>query len=199
MPALRKQGPRLGSLAALTPIRDADPDRDAAACLAVYTPYVTGSPISFEEQPPSVEEFAARMRAKMALHPWLVHEEDGRITGFAYGAKHRERAAYRWAADVSVYVDRSRHRAGIGRALYAELLDRLREQGFQVAVAGVTLPNDASVALHRSFGFEPVGTYRRIGWKNGAWHDVAWFQLDLVPPGEGAPREPREPGGHHGN
>lgn len=154
---------------------------------------MTDSVISFEEEPPSVEEFAARMREKMAVHPWLVHEQGGAIAGFAYGAKHRDRAAYRWAVDVSVYVDQRRHRSGIGRALYEELLDRLRAQGFQVAIAGVTLPNDASVGIHRSFGFQAVGTYRRIGWKNGAWHDVAWFQLDLIPPGDGKPPEPGVP------
>ena len=153
---------------------------------------MTGSVISFEEDPPSLDEFADRMREKTAAHPWLVYEEDGSIAGFAYGAKHRERAAYRWAVDVSVYVDQHRHRAGIGRALYEDLLERLRAQGFQVAVAGVTLPNEASVGIHRSFGFEPVGTYRRIGWKNGAWHDVAWFQLELIPASDEKPPEPRD-------
>lgn len=193
MPALRKQRAGLGSLALLTPIRDAFPERDAAGCLAVYAPYITDSVISFEEEPPSVEEFGERMRSTTKTHPWLVYEDDGEIVGYAYAHRHLDRAAYRWAANVAVYLAASHHRKGIGRALYTELFARLRDQGFQVLIAGVTLPNDASVGLHRAFGFEPVGTYRRIGWKNGAWHDVAWFQLELEPAGDVKPPEPRPP------
>ena len=174
-------------------VRSADPERDAAACLAVYAPYVTGSVISFEVEPPGPAEFAGLMRATMQTHPWLVFEDGGEVVGYAYGHRHMQRAAYRWAANVAVYVAEGHHRRGVGRALYTELIERMRAQGFQVLVAGVTLPNDASVGLHRSFGFEPVGTYRRIGWKHGAWHDVAWFQLELVPAGATAPAEPGPP------
>lgn len=193
MPALRKQRARLGSLALLTPIRDADPERDAAGCLAVYAPYVTDSVISFEDEPPSVDEFTERMGSTTKTHPWLVYEDGGEIVGYAYAHRHMDRAAYRWAANVAVYLAASHHRRGIGRTLYTELFTRLKAQGFQVLIAGVTLPNDASVGLHRSLGFEPVGTYRRIGWKNGAWHDVAWFQLELAPATSATPPEPRPP------
>ena len=162
-------------------IRPADPARDAAACAAIYAPFVTGTAVSFEEIPPSPEQFAAKIAALRATHPYLVCERDGAVAGFAYGAPHRERAAYRWAADVSVYVAPAAHRRGVGRALYAALFERLRAQRFQIACAGITLPNDASVGLHEALGFEPVGVYRAIGWKAGAWRDVGWWQLRLQP------------------
>lgn len=134
---------------------------------------------------------ARRIERISATHPWLVLERGGSVAGYAYAAQHRERAAYRWVADVSVYVDLAHRRAGIARALYGALFDLLREQGFRMAVAGVTLPNPASVALHESFGFEPVGVYRDIGWKAGAWRDVGWWQLRLSPRETGPPAEPR--------
>jgi phosphinothricin acetyltransferase len=167
-------------------IRDGDPKLDAPACAAVYAPYVSDSVASFEETPPPAEEFERRMRA---AHVWLVAERDGAVVGYAYGGRHHERAAYRWAAQVAVYIDASHHGAGIGRALYTQLLERLRLLGFWTLVAGITLPNDASVGLHHAMGFTPVGTYRRIGWKFGAWRDVQWLQLDLRPGESGPPRE----------
>lgn len=163
-------------------IRDADPARDAQACAAIYAPYVLGSPVSFEEQALDAAAFARRIEHVTATHPWLVAERDGAVAGFAYGAPHRERAAYRWAADVSVYVDGGAQRQGVGRALYEALFERLRAQRLRVACAGITLPNPASVALHESLGFERVGVYRDIGWKAGAWRDVGWWQLQLLPP-----------------
>ncbi len=169
-------------------IRDAEPGHDAAACAAIYAPHVEHSAVSFEEVAPDAAAMAVRIEATQATHPWLVAVDGGGVRGFAYGCRHRERAAYRWAADVSVYVDAEARRAGVGRALYAELLDRLRAAGLHTACAGITLPNPASVSLHESFGFEPVGVYRRIGWKEGAWRDVGWWQLQLVPPG---PEDPR--------
>jgi L-amino acid N-acyltransferase YncA len=172
-------------------VRDALGERDAAGCLAIYGPYVRDTAVSFEERVPTVEELQRRIHETAATHPWLVLEEAGQIAGFAYGSRHRARAAYRWAADVTVYVAPSHHRRGVGRRLYGELLRRLREQGLRVACAGITLPNEASIGLHRALGFEPVGVYRRIGFKHGAWHDVSWWQLQLAPDGEDPPREPR--------
>ncbi len=175
-------------------IRDADPVRDAAACAAIYAPYVESSAISFEEQPPDPDEMAARIERSSRTHSWLVTEEGERVVGYAYACSHRERAAYRWAADVSVYIADTEHRRGHGRRLYEELFERLRRQRFQVAIAGITLPNAASVGLHRRLGFAPVGVYRRIGWKQGAWHDVGWYQLELAPAGDDPPPEPLPPG-----
>jgi L-amino acid N-acyltransferase YncA len=171
-------------------IRDADPARDAAACAAIYGPFVTDSAVSFEERAPTPDELERRMERITRTHPWLVAEDRGRAVAFAYGCPHRDRAAYRWAADVSVYVAPEHQRRGLGRALYRELLALLPRQGLHVACAGITLPNEASVALHESFGFRPVGVYRRIGFKHGAWWDVGWWELELR---EAAP--PTEPTG----
>jgi phosphinothricin acetyltransferase len=174
-------------------IRDAGPGRDAAACAAIYAPYVESTPISFEERPPAVAEMAARIERVSATHPWLVAEAGGEVAGYAYGCRLHERAAYRWTAEVSVYVAEARRGEGIGRALYEALFERLRRQRFQVAFAGITLPNEASVSLHERLGFAGAGTSRRIGWKQGRWHDVSWWQLDLSPPGGDPPPEPLPP------
>jgi L-amino acid N-acyltransferase YncA len=175
-------------------IRHADPAHDADACAAIYAPYVRETAVSFEEVAPSAEDFAAKIAQLATTHPYLVCERDGEIAGFAYGAPHRERAAYRWATDVSVYVAAAHQRQGVGRALYEALFERLRAQRFQIACAGITLPNHASVGLHESLGFEPVGVYRGIGWKAGAWRDVGWWQLRLLPhEGTAPPPEPLPP------
>jgi len=166
---------------------------DAAACAAIYGEYVRDTVISFETTPPSADEMAARIERMQRTHPWLVAEDDGRVVGFAYGSAHHERAAYRWAADVSVYIEPASHRRGIGRALYATLFDMLRAQRLLIACAGITLPNDASLALHESFGFVPVGVYRGIGYKSGAWRDVGWWQLELARSESDPPPEPTAP------
>jgi L-amino acid N-acyltransferase YncA len=174
-------------------IRSADPERDAAACAAIYAPSVEEGATSFEEQAPSAAEMAARIEGISTTHPWLVAESGGEVVGYAYACRHRERIAYRWAADASVYIAAQHRGRGYGRALYEALFERLRRQGFHVACAGITLPNEASVALHERLGFEPVGVNRRIGWKRGAWHDVGWWQLQLAPTGEERPAEPLPP------
>jgi L-amino acid N-acyltransferase YncA len=162
-------------------VRHADPARDAAACLAIYAPYVAATPVSFEEAAPSEQQFAALIATTSERYPWLVADDAGAVAGYAYATQHRVRAAYRWAVDVAVYVDPARHRGGAGRMLYAALLELLRRQRLHSAVAGITLPNEASIGLHRALGFEHVGTYRAIGWKAGAWRDVSWWQLALAP------------------
>jgi phosphinothricin acetyltransferase len=175
-------------------IRHADPERDAATCAEIYRPYVTDTVISLEETPPDADEFRRRITRVTASHPWLVAELDGRTVGFAYATQHRERAAYRWATDTTVYLDGRYHRRGVGRALYEQLFGLLTEQGFHVACAGITLPNPSSVGLHEALGFRPVGVFPRVSWKMGAWHDVGWWQLDLKPPSPEAPAEPELPG-----
>jgi L-amino acid N-acyltransferase YncA len=172
-------------------IRDADPARDGAGCAAVYAPFVDDSASSFEARAPSPEEFRQRIERTTKNHPWLVADDGEGVIGFAYGCPHRERAAYRWAADVSVYVAPAQQRRGIGCALYGSLLPLLVRQGLHVACAGITLPNEASVALHESFGFTLVGVHRRIGFKRGRWWDVGWWQLELQQPV--APSEPSAP------
>ena len=163
---------------------------DAGACAAIYAPYVRDTAITFELEPPSPTEMAERIAAAQRTHAWLVLEGEREVVGYAYGSRFNARAAYRWACEVSVYIEIGRRRTGGGRALYEALLTRLAERGYRVALAGMTLPNDASVGLHRAIGFETVGTYRRIGFKDGAWHDVQWAQRFLTS-GDGAPSEPR--------
>ncbi len=152
---------------------------DARGIAEIYGPIVAATPISFEIEPPTEHEMAARVAATLALAPWLVCVEGDRVAGYVYASRHRERAAYRWCVDVSVYVRDGLRRSGVGRALYSALFSLLRLQGFYAAHAGITLPNEASVRLHESLGFRPVGVYPRVGFKRGAWHDVGWWQLQL--------------------
>jgi len=170
-------------------VRDATA-ADAAACAVLYAPYVIDTVVTFETEPPTAEQMAERIAAAQRRHAWLVLEHDGAVVGYAYGGPYKERAAYRWSCEVSVYLERGRRRTGGGRALYEALFARLAERDFRTAVAGMTLPNPASEGLHRALGFEPVGVYRRIGWKHGAWHDVAWMQRTLASTGD-PPAEPR--------
>ncbi|TWD79567.1 phosphinothricin acetyltransferase [Kribbella amoyensis] len=170
-------------------IRAAAPERDAEACAAIYAPYVRDTAISFELAPPTPAEMADRIAAAQRTHAWLVLEDEGRVVGYAYGGPMKPRAAYRWSCEVSVYLEGGRRRTGGGRALYEALFARLTERGFRTAIAGMTLPNEASVGLHTALGFEPIGTYRRIGWKHDRWHDVAWAQRTLAT-GEDPPAEP---------
>jgi L-amino acid N-acyltransferase YncA len=162
----------------VTLVRDATPE-DGAACAAIYAPYVTGTAITFEYEPPTPAEMGERIAKAQKNHAWVVLEDDGRVVGYAYGGQHKERAAYRWACEISVYLEQGRRRGGAGRALYEALFERLVARGFRTAVAGMTLPNPASEGLHRALGFEPIGVYRAIGWKHGAWHDVAWLQRSI--------------------
>lgn len=178
-------------------VRDATP-ADAERCREIYAPYVESTAITFEESAPDTAEMERRIADAQIGHAWLVLEEaqpDGtrRILGYAYAGPFARRAAYRWAAEVSVYLEQGSSRRGGGRALYAALLPRLAERGFRVAMACMTLPNDASVGLHEALGFEQVGTYPDIGWKLGAWHSVGWMQLRLPAAGDpaGPPSELR--------
>ena len=152
---------------------------DAEVIQAIYAPAVTESVISFEEVAPSVAEMAARIEAYGRDYPYLVAERDGLVVGYAYGSKHRERAAYRHSADVAVYVAQAARGSGVGRALYDDLLPRMAAQGVHAAFAGITLPNAGSERLHESVGFELVGIYREVGFKFGRWLDVGWWQRRL--------------------
>jgi L-amino acid N-acyltransferase YncA len=151
-------------------------EADAAACAAIYAPFVTDSWISFELEAPGAEEMARRIAEYGASHAWHVYELGGEVAGYAYGSPHRTRAAYASSCDVAVYVDSTRPSQGIGRALYGELMPRLAEKGFHAAFAGIALPNPASIGLHEAMGFTPVGVYREVGWKLGGWRDVGWWQ-----------------------
>lgn len=162
----------------VTTLRLATPD-DAAACAAIYAPAVLDTAITFEIDPPAQREMARRIGLALERHTWLVAERDGEVVGYAYGGTHRTRAAYDTTAEVSVYLHADARGTGLGRTLYECLLADLAGLGYRLAVAGITLPNEPSVALHRRLGFEPVGTFRRVGWKFDQPHDVSWWQRDL--------------------
>lgn len=153
--------------------------RDAAAVQAIYAPCVTGSALTFETEVPGVEAMRARMLGRLADYPWLVLEEDGRVLAYAYASRFRDRAAYDWIAETSVYTHADARRRGLARRLYAALLDALALQGVRQAMGVITLPGAGSVALHESMGFAPAGTWRRSGYKLGRWHDVGVWQKTL--------------------
>lgn len=165
-------------------------EQDASAIRAIYAPFCDSSVTSFEAIAPSLEEMQARIRKITTQYPWLVCERGGVVLGYAYAGAHRERAAYRWSVDVAVYIAGGHHRTGMGRALYTALFRLLVLQGYFKAYAGVTLPNPGSVGLHEAMGFTPVGVYRGVGYKFGAWHDVGWWQLPLQDE-RAEPPEPR--------
>ena len=159
-------------------IRQATSD-DAAAMLEIYRPIVEDTAISFELAVPSADDFASRIEKYLATHEWLVAEKDGEIAGYAYASPHRARAAYRFSAEVSVYVHPHYQGQGLGKRLYTALFDSIRERGFHSAYGGITLPNDASVALHKACGFSEIGTFSEVGFKYDTWHDVSWWQRKI--------------------
>ena len=169
-------------------IRLADGD-DAASVQEIYAPIVRDTAVSFELEIPDVSEMRRRILSTLEVLPWLVCENDGRFLGYVYAGPHRSRAAYQWGAEVTVYIDASAQRMGVGRALYQSLLNLLILQGYRNAFAGITLPNDASVGIHESLGFQLVGVYRDVGHKFDRWHDVGWWQLPLEGR-EGTPKPP---------
>lgn len=161
-------------------IRHAAPE-DAAGCLDVYAPFADDTAVSFEHEAPSLADYAQRITRVSRTHAFLVAEHDGTIAGFAYAGVHRERMSYRWTCEVSVYLGPDYRGRGLGRALYEPLFELLERQGYRMLLAGISMPNPASVGLHESLGFEQVGVYRRIGWKAGDWRDVMWLARELGP------------------
>jgi phosphinothricin acetyltransferase len=166
---------------------------DAPGCLDIYRPFVESSHSTFETDVPSVEEFAARIDKFTRTHPWIVAVEGERVLGYAYASPFKDRAAYQWTAEVSVYVAPDARRRGLGRALYQALLRCLRRQGYVNAVGLIAQPNEASVALHESMGFRRVAHLPGPGFKLGRWHDVGWWWLALGP----LPESPADPSPLH--
>jgi len=165
---------------------------DAPEIAAIYRPFCDESHVSFEYPAPDAAEIASRIERINRRFAWLVDEDGGTVTGYAYASPHRERAAYRWAVEVTAYIHERFRGRGIGRALYGELFGLLRGQGLFKAYAGIALPNPASEAFHQSLGFSRVGVYRGVGYKLGSWRDTAWWQLALQPEVE-VPAEPTRP------
>ena len=163
-------------------------EADAEAMLSIYAPVVRDTAISFELEPPPIDEFRSRIRSTLTRTPWLICEIDGSVAGYAYAGPLRTRQAYQWSVEVTVYVHADYRRLGVGSAVYTSLFECLRLMGYMNAYGGIALPNPGSVGLHESMGFFHVGTYRNVGYKLGAWHDVGWWQLELMsPPAEPAP------------
>ena len=153
--------------------------KDAAAVAAIYRPIVTDTVISFELEPPTAEEMAPRMERAGESHAWLVADDGGAIAGYAYGTPRRPRAAYQYAVETSAYIHGDFRGRGIAGRLYEQLFRDLAGKGYFHAFAGITLPNDASVALHKSVGFTSISCFPRVGYKLGAWHDVSWRYAEI--------------------
>lgn len=160
-------------------IRFAQP-ADSAAILDIYARYIE-TPITFECVLPTEQAFSKRMADISAFYPCLVCEENSRIVGYAYAHRHMERQAYQWNAELSVYLDPSFTSKGLGKKLYAILIEMLKCQGIRTVYGGVTVPNEKSESLHRAMSFSVVGTYHHAGFKNGKWHDVIWFEKAIAP------------------
>ena len=161
-------------------IRRASAD-DAAAIASIYAPYVRASVVSFETEAPDAAEIASRIEAIGDLYPWLVAcDEDGAVLGYAYGCAFRTRPAYRFSVETTVYVADGAHRRGIGGLLYRRLLFLLEAQGFTQAIGAITIPNEASIALHESLGFVRAGIYEKVGFKLGEWRSVGLWQRPLA-------------------
>jgi phosphinothricin acetyltransferase len=155
---------------------------DGKSVLEIYSPFCQAtSAVSFEIAPPSISEMEKRITETLITYPWLVYEKDNKVLGYAYATQHKSRAAYDWDVDVSIYISEKARGQGVGKKLYQFLFDGLRTLGYFNAYAGIGLPNEASVALHKSMGFNLIGVYNSTGFKGGAWRDVAWFGLRLQP------------------
>lgn len=152
---------------------------DAAGILNIYAPYIENTSFTFETDTPSVEEFARRIETYLLTWPWLVCEIDGRIAGYAYATRHRERTAYQWCTESSIYIHNDFLQKGIACALYTALFDILKRQGFRNVYAVINLPNDRSVAFHESCGFTHFATYEKVGYKLGKWKNVGWWRLSM--------------------
>jgi L-amino acid N-acyltransferase YncA len=167
--------------------RTATPD-DAAAIAAIYVPIVLHTAISFEIAAPTEGEMRARIEATLVHYPWLVSLDDaGAVDGYVYASRHRDRAAYQWSVDTTAYVREDRRGKGVARRLYTALFAEVTALGHCQAFAGITLPNEASVALHEHMGFTKIGAYRNVGFKLGEWHDVGWWQKTLQAPASPSP------------
>lgn len=163
-------------------LRLVDPDRDAVAVAAIYAPNVTDGTASFELVAPDPAEMTERIGRISARYPWLVAERDGEIAGYAYGSPFNDRTAYRWAANVTVYVHPDHGRRGVARGLYTALFPLLKAQGLWTLGAGITADNAPSIALHEGLGFRREAFYANVGFKFGRWIDVGWWMLPLQTP-----------------
>ncbi len=156
--------------------------KDAGQLLEIYAPFISHSAVSFESEVPSVREFEERMKSYMQTYPWLVCEQDNEIIGYAYASRYRDRKAYQWSCECSVYVKKKFRKSGIARMLYTVLFETLKRQGFMNVYAVITFPNPASIRFHRKAGFRKFAVYKKVGYKMGKWNDVHWYGKQLLKP-----------------
>lgn len=159
-------------------IRLAKPS-DARSLLDIYAPYVENTAITFEYEVPTIEDFAIRIEKTLEKYPYLVAEEDGVVLGYAYASTYYARAAYDQAVELSVYVSQDARGKGVGSKLYDALEDLLDQMGYVHFLACISLPNEASLALHRKRGYQQVAHFPKIGYKFNRWHDIVWLQKSL--------------------
>ena len=152
---------------------------DVKAILAIYAPFITDTPISFETSVPGEDDFWKRIETYQKTAPWLVCEIDQQIVGYAYAGDHRARAAYQWSKDLSVYVHQDFHKRKVATGLYTTLIELLKKQGVISTFIGVTLPNPASVGFHEKMGYRPIGIYHNVGYKFGKWWSVGWWEMPI--------------------
>jgi phosphinothricin acetyltransferase len=152
---------------------------DTASVLSIYAPYIQKTSFTFETEVPSIQEFQERINLYLNSWPWIVCDINGETAGYAYATKHRERTAYQWCAESSVYVHDDFLRNGVAKALYSALIEILKLQGYRNLYAVINLPNDKSVAFHEHIGFTYFATYENVGYKLGKWKNVGWWQLQL--------------------
>jgi phosphinothricin acetyltransferase len=164
---------------------------DAVQIAAIYDAVVLESVASFELEPPGPEEMASRIAKVTATHPWVVMTDDEQVLGYAYATTHRDRSAYRFVAETTIYMGPGHRGLGLGKTLYRALLELTTLWGYSSAYAGITVPNPSSEALHATVGFEKVGVFPRAGFKQDRWHDVSWWSRSLNPADH--PNEPGTP------
>lgn len=163
---------------------------DIPAILAIYSEYIK-TPITFEYELPSKASFEKEFVENHHQYPYLVWEEEGRICGYAYAHKFKAREAYKWGAELSIYLSKNKQALGIGRKLYETLIEILGKQGYKTVYGCITLPNEQSEALHQKLGFKEVGIFHQSGFKNNLWHDVIWYEK-VIGDMKGIPKEPIE-------
>lgn len=154
-------------------------DLHIAEILEIYTPYIAGSTVTFESEKPTIAQFEQRLKGYKQYFPWLVAEEGGSVAGYAYASRYRDRAAYQWVAEVSIYLHQDFKGKGIARTLYRALFDILKLQGIKKLYAVITIPNKESVGFHEKMGFKWFATFKNVGYKQGKWCDVGWWELPL--------------------
>ena len=171
-------------------------DADAARIAEIYNHYILNTLVTFEEQPVTPEEILARIKSITTEYPWLTYEEDGRVVGYAYATRWKERSAYRRTVEAAIYLDVQVTGRHVGSQLTAALLEALRVMKIHSVLAGIALPNAPSVGLCEKFGFAKVGQLAEVGYKHDQWVDVGYWELildEVRDSGEHVKNDPRNP------